>query len=105
MRGVADDGWLGTVREVSPPIAVAVDLSALWPPSRVGSGATPLRVLAYGVDNGAVAEGQLYCWYQLRTGEWIGAVRFSVRSVNGELRRELDQWVIAEALSPLADRA
>jgi hypothetical protein len=100
LGAVADDGWQGTVRPQHEPLPVLVDLSRLWPPDSIGSGNVPLRVRAFGLDNGDVATGELYEWVQLRTGGWLAGVRFTATSINGRLRREIDQFVPAAAIRP-----
>lgn len=77
---------------------VVVDLTEVFKPSRVGSGATALRVQAYGLDNGDRVEGELYRWVQVRTGEWWAAVRFRAVSKNGLSSWALDQLVPAAAV-------
>lgn len=91
---VASGGWQGTIREVDPPEPVWLNLSAVFPPSRIGSGATPLRVLAYGLDNGEVIPAELYQWIQTRTGEWWGRVRGVAHSANDRLRFDLTGQVV-----------
>lgn len=68
----APDGWRGTIRPVDPPGLVWVNLARAFPPSRVGSGNTALRVLAFGLDNGEVIPAEVYEWVQMRSGERWG---------------------------------
>jgi hypothetical protein len=101
---VASDGWHGTAREVDPPALVWLNLALVFPPSRVGSGATPLRVLAYGLDNGEVVPAELYRWIQVRTGEWWGRVRATAHSSNKRMDFDLDGLAVpAAALRPHDD--
>ena len=93
----ASDGWRGTIRLVDPPDPVWVNLARAFPPSRVGSGYTALRVLAFGLDNGEIIPAEVYEWIQVRSGEWWGKIRGSGRSANGQVRFTLDGQAVPGA--------
>ncbi|MFC0431054.1 hypothetical protein [Kutzneria buriramensis] len=86
----APDGWRGTIRPVDPPDPVWVNLAYVFRPSRVGSGYTALRVLAFGLDNGEIIPAEVYEWIQVRSGEWWGRIRGVARSTNGMVSFALD---------------
>jgi hypothetical protein len=86
----APDGWRGTIRPVDPPNPVWVNLAYVFRPSRVGSGYTALRVLAFGLDNGEIIPAEVYQWIQVRSGEWWGQIRGVAHSTNGMVSFTLD---------------
>lgn len=92
-------------RLVDPPVAVLVDLSAVWPPTRVRWGAqTPLWVRAGGVDL-APANGELSGWMLTCAGDWLAEVTMTLRARNGAvLDDRVRQFVPATAVRPLEAR-
>ncbi|OFJ54022.1 hypothetical protein [Mycolicibacterium grossiae] len=79
-------------RRVDPPIAVSVDLAAVFPrePHRSG-GYHPC-----GLQMHSVVEGRLSCWGLCEQGHWWGWVRYDV--VYGAERRSVEHWVPAWTL-------
>lgn len=87
-------------REVQPPRPVRVDLGAVLPPAPPTKGALPMRVRAGGLSFTGQTDGVLLAWARTTQGAWLGLVRCTVRTANGQGSVELQQWVPDHALSP-----
>ena len=92
------EGWAGPERRPDRPVPVVVDLARALPPSRVGSGNTPLQVAAFGLNNGDRVPGLLDAWIQMRTGDWYALVRFEATSANAKMSWKLCQLVPRHAV-------
>ncbi len=74
-------------RRVDPPVAVLVDLAALFPrePHRAGG------YVPGGLQLHAVVEGRLSCWGLCEQGHWWGLVTYDV--AYGAHRRPVTHWI------------
>jgi len=81
-------------RLVRPPVAVRIDLAALFPrqPHRTG------RFHPGGLQMHAVVPGTLSCWGLCEQGEWWGLVTYGIRY--GSACRPVTHWVPAWTLRP-----
>jgi hypothetical protein len=86
-------------RQVDPPIAVLVDLAALFPrePHRVG-GYNPA-----GLQMHSIVEGRLTWWGVCEQGLWWGLVTYEI--AYGARRKEVTHWIPAWILKRKADRS
>jgi hypothetical protein len=84
-------------RPVEPPIAVLVDLAALFPrePHRA-SGYNPA-----GLQMHSVVDGRLSCWGICEQGHWWGLVTYAI--AYGPRRRSVTHWIPAWTLKRKAD--
>jgi hypothetical protein len=85
-------------RPVEPPMAVLVDLSALFPrePHSRG-GYNPA-----GLQMHAVVEGRLTCWAICEQGHWWGLVTYPI--AYGPKRRSVTHWIPAWVLKRKPER-
>lgn len=74
-------------RRVEPPVAVLVDLAAVFPrePHRAG-GYNPT-----GLQMHAVVEGTLSCWGLCEQGYWWGLVTYDI--AYGAKRKSVTHWI------------
>ena len=84
-------------RRVDPPVAVLVDLAALFPrePHRAG-GYNPA-----GLQMHSVVDGRLSCWGICEQGYWWGLVTYDI--VYGARRKSVTHWIPAWMLKRKAD--
>lgn len=96
------EGRYSPRRRVDPPLPVLVDLSRLWPPTRVRWGTdTPLWVRSHGAPVDTAVPGELTDWVLTKVGDWCGVCRFTVRVDNSDL--PLVQMVPRAAIRPRRD--
>jgi hypothetical protein len=81
-------------RRVEPPVAVLVDLAALFPrePHRTG-GYHPA-----GLQMHSIVEGRLSCWGICEQGHWWGLVTYHI--AYGTRRKSVTHWIPAWTLKP-----
>jgi hypothetical protein len=84
-------------RQVDPPVAVLVDLAALFPrePHRPG-GYNPA-----GLQMHSVVEGRLTCWAICEQGYWWGLVTYDI--AYGARRKSVTHWIPAWMLKRKTD--
>ncbi|MCX5046269.1 hypothetical protein OG921_24155 [Aldersonia sp. NBC_00410] len=90
-------------REVSPPVAVIVDLSIGIARGQVSfANEVPLRVRAEGLQLDIKTPGRLCAWARTSRGDWLGRCQVRVPAGHGGYL-ELDQWFPAAAITPTAE--
>jgi hypothetical protein len=79
-------------RRVDPPMAVLVDLDAVFPREPHGTGGYHPA----GLQMHSIVEGSLSCWGLCEQGRWWGWVTYEV--AYGPHRREVTHWLPAWTL-------